>query len=189
MSLSNSTPRLAADRALLVVVDVQERLFPVMQSPETLKARLQCMVRGADLLGVPVLFSEQYTKGLGSTIEGLCDDDRHRRVEKTTFSCFGEPAFVSALHDGERDQIVFCGIEAHICVTQSAVDACRAGFEVFCLEDATSSRLEHTARIGHERMRQAGVVPLTVEGTLLELLDDCARPEFKEVLGLIRECD
>ncbi|MCA9322321.1 MAG: hydrolase [Planctomycetes bacterium] len=176
------------ERSLLVMVDVQERLVPVMRDAARMISRLSVLLRGCVVLGVPVLISEQYPRGLGPTLEVLSElVPEAQRIEKTSFSCTGSRAFNEALRATERDQIVLCGIEAHICVAQTALGLRRAGYEVFCVEDAVSSRLDDTRSIGIARMRAAGVLPGAVESVLFEWQDRCDREGFKSLSGLVKE--
>lgn len=175
------------DRSVLVLVDVQEKLFPLMQEKEVLEHRLRMLLRGAALLGVPILVTEQYKKGLGGTIAGLLDEVSATVVEKASFSCFGCEDFVEALRATEREQLVVCGIEAHICVMQTCLDGRREGYDVFCVEDAVSSRLAHARDLGVARMRAGGTASATAEGVLFEWLGRCDDDHFKAVLPLVRE--
>lgn len=177
----------AAEKSVLVVVDVQEKLFPLMQNRELLQSRIALLMQGAAKLGVPIIVTEQYVQGLGSTIPALGNLVPNQKIEKTTFSCFGESAFRQALRQTERSSVVLCGIEAHICVMQTAIDSIREGYDTFVVEDAVASRLEHAQALGIARMRQAGSATASAEGTLFEWLNRCDRPEFKDLLPLFKE--
>ncbi|MFT7617120.1 MAG: nicotinamidase-related amidase [Planctomycetota bacterium] len=176
-----------AEKSVLVVVDIQEKLFPLMHNKDALNDRVALLMQGASRLGVPILITEQYVQGLGATIPTLGDLVPSTKIEKTTFSCFGEPAFREALRQGERTSVVLCGIESHICVMQTALDAIAEGYDVFVVEDAVSSRLEHVRELGIQRMRQAGAITATAEGMLFEWLGRCDRSEFKDLLPLFKE--
>ncbi len=179
---------LQRDRALLVLVDVQEKLFPLMQNRRDLERRLVSLVAGFRLLSVPILVTEQNPKGLGPTIASLATaGDVEDVVTKTSFSCCGEPVFLEALRETERDQIILAGIETHICVAGTAIDLLARGYEVSVIADAVSTRLPHTHAIGLQRMMGAGVVPRTAEGVLFRLVGDSDRPEFKELLHLVKD--
>ena len=145
-----------ATDSVLVVVDVQEKLFPLMQDREALAERIAMLMRGANALSVPILVTEQYRQGLGETIPLLKSAAPAEYLEKTTFSCFGDVGFLAALGALGRSRLVLCGIEAHICVTQTALQAGEAGYAVHVAEDAVSSRLDHAKDLGIARMRAAG---------------------------------
>ena len=179
--------KLDRSRATLVVVDVQERLYPAMCEREVLAQNVARLVRGAALLGVPVVATEQYPKGLGRTIAAIADalPGSAPRVEKTAFSCMDEPAFRRAL-DPARDQVILTGIEAHVCVLQSGLDLVRAGFAVHVVEDAVASRAPASRRAGLARLHAAGAVPSTTEMALFELLRGKDDPAFKDVQALVK---
>ncbi len=182
-----SDPLASIKDSVLVVIDVQDKLFPLMQQRDLLAARIATLMRGADALGIPILLTEQYPQGLGHTVPELAAIGSPRLIEKTTFSCLGDEAFRDALRGLRRSRLVLCGIEAHICVMQTALEAVAAGYDVQLVEDAVSSRLEHAAAIGIARMRAAGALSATAEGCLFEWLTRCDRPEFKAMLPLFKE--
>ena len=179
--------RTPAEKSVLVVVDVQEKLFPLMQEKELLASRLAMLMRGAEVLNIPILVTEQYVKGLGHTIAALKSLPVTDTIEKVTFSCFGEAAFRETLRNLERTHLVLCGIEAHICVMQTALDGIAAGHDVLVVEDAVSTRLSHTRELGLQRMRGAGVASASAEGILFEWLESCEHQAFKSLLPLFKE--
>ncbi len=170
---------LARDRAALVVVDVQEgfRPYAVFSSVAESCAKL---LQAARILEVPRIVSEQYPKGLGHTAAevGLTDE---RPIEKTVFSAARADGFAL----GERDQAIVCGIETHVCVSQTVHDLLAQGVEVHVPADAVGSRHEIDYERGLERMERAGAVVGTVEAELFELLERAGTPEFKAVQRLI----
>jgi nicotinamidase-related amidase len=171
---------LVRDRAALVVVDVQEgfRSYPAFAPVADSCAKL---VQAARILEVPRLVSEQYPKGLGATAPevGLQDE---RRISKTVFSA----ARADGFDLGERDQAIVCGIETHVCVSQTIHDLLEQGLEVHVPADAVGSRHEIDYQRGLERLEDAGAVVSTVEAVLFELLGRAGTPEFKAVQELIR---
>ncbi|MCB9831772.1 MAG: hydrolase [Planctomycetes bacterium] len=185
--ISSESSLAAIDDSVLLVVDLQEKLFPLMQEQDVLLARVQMLMRAAETLDLPILVTEQYPSGLGRTLRALDGIGRQRRLEKTTFSCFGDEGVVAALRETRRRRLVLCGIEAHICVMQTALEALDAGWEVQVVEDAVASRLPHAAALGIARMRQAGAVTASAEGQIFEWLRRCDRPEFKSLLPLFKE--
>jgi nicotinamidase-related amidase len=170
---------LQRDRAALVVVDVQEGFRPY-ESFAGVAASCAKLLAAARILGVPALVSEQYPKGLGHSAPELGLQDEPR-IEKTAFSAVRADGF--DLHD--RAQAVVCGIEAHVCVSQTVHDLLDRGIEVHVPADAVGSRHEIDYERGLERMERAGAVVSTVEGSLFELLGRAGTPEFKEVQKLI----
>jgi nicotinamidase-related amidase len=170
---------LQRDRAALVVVDVQEgfRPYDVFAGVAAACAKL---LAGARILGVPALVSEQYPKGLGHSAPELGLQDEPR-IEKTVFSAARADGF--DIHG--RAQAIVCGIETHVCISQTVHDLLEAGVEVHVPADAVGSRHEIDYERGLERMERAGAVVTTVEGSLFELLGRAGTPEFKEVQKLI----
>jgi nicotinamidase-related amidase len=170
---------LARDRAALVVVDVQEgfRSYAAFAGVAAASAKL---LEAARLLEVPALVSEQYPKGLGHTAAevGL---EREPRIEKTVFSAVRADGFELA----GRDQVVVCGIETHVCVSQTVHDLLERGVEVHVPADAVGSRHQIDYERGLERMERAGAVVTTVEAALFELLERAGTPEFKAVQKLV----
>jgi nicotinamidase-related amidase len=170
---------LARDRAALIVVDVQEgfRPYPVFASVAESCAKL---MQAARLLDVPRLVSEQYPKGLGHTAPevGLQDEPR---IEKTVFSAARAEGFDLQ----GREQAIVCGIEAHVCVSQTVHDLLAQGIEVHVPADAVGSRHDVDYNRGLERMERAGAVVSTVEASLFELLERAGTPEFKAIQKLI----
>jgi nicotinamidase-related amidase len=170
---------LARDRAALVVVDVQEAFRPYA-SFERVAGACATLLAGARLLEVPALVSEQYPKGLGRTVPevGL---DREQPLEKTVFSAVRAERFDL----GGRDQAIVCGIETHVCVSQTVHDLLDRGVEVHVPADAVGSRHAIDYERGLERLQRAGAVVTTVEAALFEMLERAGTPEFKAVQKLI----
>jgi nicotinamidase-related amidase len=170
---------LSRDRAALVVVDVQEgfRPYPVFAGVAAACAKL---VQAARILGLPALVSEQYPKGLGPSAPEL-DLHDEPRIEKTVFSAVRAEGFDI---DG-AEQALVCGIEAHVCVSQTVHDLLAEGIEVHVPADAVGSRHDIDYQRGLERMERAGAVVTTVEAALFELLERAGTPEFKAIQKLI----
>jgi nicotinamidase-related amidase len=170
---------LTRDRATLVVVDVQESFRPYAVFDHVAGACAK-LVQAARILEVPALVSEQYPKGLGHTATevGITDEPL---IEKTVFSA----ARADGFDLGNRDQAIVCGIETHVCVSQTVHDLLAAGIEVHVPADAVGSRHEIDYERGLERMQRAGAIVSTVEAALFELLERAGTPEFKAVQKLI----
>ena len=171
------------DRAVLVVVDVQEAFRPAVLDFERVAKNAAVLVEGAQALGVPVVVTEQYPKGLGRTVPEVAEHlNGSEPVEKTCFSA----ARADGFDTGGRDQALVCGIESHVCVSQTAHDLLDRGLEVHVARDAVSSRTEENRELGIHKMERAGAVVTSVETALFELLGEAGTPEFKTVQGLIR---
>jgi nicotinamidase-related amidase len=173
------------DRAALIVVDIQEKLLPPIFQKEQLVRNAQLLIRLAGILKMPTLLSTQYSKGLGNTIPevaSLLPDAK--AIEKMAFSCFGSDVFCSALKrlPGNRNTVILCGMESHICVAQTALAALREGYLVQVASDAVSSRTEWNWKIGLERMRAAGAVISSTEMVIYEALRSSGTSEFKDML-------
>jgi nicotinamidase-related amidase len=178
---------LESQRSILLVVDVQERLAPAISGSDLLVDRISTLLRAAAELGVPVLATEQYSKGLGHTIKPLAGLlPAGSVVEKIHFNAAFEPGFVERLRELDRPQIVVTGTEAHICVLQTTLGLKEAGFDCFLVADAVGSRDPDNRRLGMERMRANGVEIVTSEMVMFEWLRRGATPAFKKVLPLIR---
>lgn len=178
---------LSSERSALLVVDVQERLEPAVHAHDRVVRNVGILLDSARQLGIPVLASEQYPKGLGSTVAAV----RERLpvdavVEKIHFSCTAEPGFVQRLDAFARDQIVLCGMEAHVCVMQTALGLRAMGRKVYIVADATSSRSPGNAELGVERMRENGVEIVTTEMVVFEWLQRAGTPDFKALIELIK---
>ena len=171
----------------LIVIDVQERLSAVMQKREQLLERCARLIKGFQLLKLPVLATEQYPKGLGRTEAPLAELLRSTEIiEKQKFGCMGVPAFDRAVAALGTKQLVLCGIESHVCVQQTALDLAAADYRVHIAADAVTSRHEEDERTALSRMRDAGITITTSEAVLFELLESSEAPEFKEIAKLVK---
>jgi len=172
----------------LVVIDVQEAFRSVIPEFATVASRISTAVRGCQVLGVPVLVTEQYPKGLGPTAEEISFvlPDDHSAFEKTAFSSCGAVSFVAKLEELGAKQIVICGLETHICVSQTAHDLLDRSFQVHVLTDCVCSRFEYNKAAGLAKMQQSGVIPSSVEMALFELMRDSRHEQFKEIQALIK---
>jgi nicotinamidase-related amidase len=171
---------LERDRAALVVVDVQEGFRPYASFAGVAQACAK-LVRAARILDVPRVVSEQYPRGLGHTAPEVGLEEGERVIEKTVFSA----ARAEGFDLGGRDQVVLCGIETHVCVSQTVHDLLGRGVEVHVPADAVGSRHAIDYERGLERLERAGAVVTTVEAALFELLERAGTPEFKAVQKLI----
>jgi nicotinamidase-related amidase len=176
---------LEADLCVLVVIDIQEKLLPPIFQKEQLIRNSQLLTRLAGILKMPILMTTQYAKGLGSTVPEIASLlPEIEAIDKQLFSCFGSDVFCSVLKrlPGNRNTLLLCGMESHICVMQTALGALREGYRVHIASDAVSSRTEWNWKIGLERMRSAGAILSSTEMMIYELLRSSGAPEFKEML-------
>jgi nicotinamidase-related amidase len=182
---------LSRDKSQLLIVDVQEKLLPTMSDPERVVERCVRLVRAARALEIPITFSEQYPSGLGPTVAPLREALEYAGsvIEKVDFSCLKGDALRERLHELRRKgrpQVVVGGIEAHVCVTQTAIDLEDQGFEAFVVADATSSRAKSSRRLALARMLKSGVDVVDSEMVVFEWLGKAGTPEFKELLALVK---
>ncbi|HST50985.1 MAG TPA: isochorismatase family protein [Pyrinomonadaceae bacterium] len=175
-------------RAALAVIDVQESFRPHIPDFAEVAARVALVTQAAQMLGIPVVVTEQYPKGLGHTageIRAVLPEG-FEAVEKTAFSSCGAREFVARLERAGAHQIMLCGIEAHVCVNQTAHDLIALGFQVHLLTDCISSRAEQNKRIGVEKMLRSGALPSSIELALFELMRDARHEQFKAIQKLIK---
>jgi nicotinamidase-related amidase len=180
---------LEAERCALIVIDIQEKLLPPILQKEQLVKNSQLLIRLAGILKLPALVSTQYAKGLGDTIPEITSLlPETRAIDKQMFSCFGSDVFCSQLKrlPGNRNTVLLCGMESHICVAQTALAALREGYIVHVASDAVSSRTEWNWKIGLERMRAAGAVISSTEMIIYEMLRSSGAPAFKELLPYLK---
>jgi nicotinamidase-related amidase len=174
------------DRSQLLMVDIQERLLPAMSDPATVVKNGGRLLEAARTLAVPVVVSEQYPAGLGRTVPELANLAPANSVhEKVEFSCFANPALHAALSGATRQTVIF-GIEAHVCVLQSAIEMAAAAHDVTVVVDAIGSRAPESKEVALRRMQDGGVRLATTEMVLFEWLRRAGTPEFKAISRLIR---
>ncbi len=177
---------LTLKKTLLVIVDIQDKLARVMPERDALVESVSRLIRGAGVLGVPILFTEQNPAGLGPTVPELRPLLGGEPIVKRAFSCCGEPAFVQALRASGRRQVLLAGMETHVCVYQTARDLRADGFEVEVVVDAVASRTAANRAVGLEKIRAAGAGVTSVEAALFELLGVADGPSFKEILQIVK---
>src|ERR1700693_4268942 len=180
---------LEAEQCALLGVDIQEKLLPPIFQKEQLVRNSKLLIRAAGALKIPAMVSTQYAKGLGNTvaeIASLLPDTVP--IDKDRFSCFGSEAFCTLLKrlPGNRNTLLLCGMESHICVAQTALAALRGGYLVHVASDAVGSRSEWNWKIGLERMRAAGALISSTEMIIYELLGGSGTAEFKQMLQYLK---
>lgn len=172
---------LRRDRAALLVIDMQEGFRKAIVGFETVARRAEILARGARAIGLPAILTEQYPRGLGTTVASIAELIDGPALEKTVFSA----ARAEGFELGGRDQVLLCGIEAHVCVAQSALDLLARGVEVHIAADAVASRDPADRDTALRRLEAAGAVITSTEAALFELLEAAGTPEFKEVQRLL----
>ena len=178
--------RLDRKSACVVVVDVQERLTPVMWNFGSTEKYIRALAQTARQLDLPVMATEQYPKGLGATIASVRELLPADPLVKMHFSCGADPEFTRALAGTGRKQVLLSGIESHVCVFQTARDLLDQGYEVFVCADAVTSRLEEHRRVALELMRDLGAVITSAETSIFDLLHTAGTPEFKAVSQFVK---
>lgn len=175
------------DRSLLVVIDVQGKLAGMM-SDLTYLRHVQGMIRIAQILGIPVVVTEQAPEKIGETVREVKTlFSEFHPVIKQTFSCCAEPRFIDELKRYDRTQMIVCGIESHVCVYQTVRDLRALGYDVQLVTDAVSSRSKHNAQIGIERCAQDGAKLTSLEMLVTELIQSTAHPKFREIMAMLKE--
>lgn len=178
---------LEIEKTLLVVIDVQERLLRVMHEKEALVANTQKLIKGLQVLGVPVLVTEQYPQGLGPTmpdIAGLVPE--FHPFAKMCFSCWENDEFRTKFEQFNRKQVLVCGIEGHVCVYQTVRDLAARGYETFFVADAISSRTAENRLLSFDMMKQCGGLITGTETVLFELLKAAGSDSFKKISQIVK---
>jgi nicotinamidase-related amidase len=179
--------RILANDTVGLIIDMQERLYPLVQESDQLTKNTGILIEGLKAIGIKILVTEQYTKGLGFTIEPikllLSDIDF---VEKQAFSCCDEPAFYEELTLTGARYVIVAGIETHVCVMQTAIDLLNSGYIPVIVEDCVSSRSSNDKNMAIERMRKEGAIITTYESILFELLRYSGTEAFKKVSRLVK---
>jgi nicotinamidase-related amidase len=175
------------NKALLLVIDIQEKFKPILFNPDRVITGTQQMITCCNQLDVPVVVTEQYPKGLGTTVPELQNALKPNTpvLEKTSFGCCGEPSIADALAQFNRKQIMVCGIEAHVCVNQTVLELLNQDYEVFLIEDAIGTRNPDNYHIALRKLTQLGAIPSCVEMALFELMRSSRHPQFRAVQQII----
>lgn len=175
------------ENSIGVVVDIQTRLYPLIHEHETLTRNNTILIKGLRALKMPIVVTQQYTQGLGPTIPEIEDAlGEYKHIEKTAFSCCGEPHFNEELARSAKMHVIVCGIETHVCVMQTVIDLIGQGYIPIVVEDCVGSRKPNDKVMAVERMRQAGAIITTYESILFELLKYSGTDEFREISRLVK---
>jgi nicotinamidase-related amidase len=181
----HATQMSAKDTGLLVI-DVQEKLMPKIPRAAEIISNIAFLVDAAKQLAMPIQATEQYPRGLGSTVAELAQR-LPDRPDKVGFSCCAIPAVVEKFRAAVRPKVVLCGIEAHVCVLQTALDLLALDFRVYIVADAVASRYDVDKQYALERMQRAGCILVTTETAVFEWMGGSDHPAFKTISGLIQE--
>src|SRR5574344_2112399 len=176
------------ENTLVVLIDIQERLVNMLTNKDEIIKTTSTLLHGTNILELPAILTEQYPKGLGSTInevKNIVNKD-NSFIEKTSFSAYQTPEFKQKIKSLNKKNIIICGIETHICVYQTVCELIESGYNVIVAKDACASRTQLSYNTGLELMKDNGAHISTVETVLFELLKTSRHPKFKEVQNLIK---
>ena len=186
--MATSSGLIHPENTVLVVVDLQEKLTPAIDGIDDVLGNTKKLLHLASILSLKTLATTQYRKGLGDTVTEVTELLNAEPIDKICFGCMGDDIFnqqlAAALPDGGT--VLLCGVEAHICVNQTALGALAKGYNVHVAADAVGSRTSGNRQIGIQRMRDAGAVISSTEMAIYELLGDSRRPEFKQMLPYLK---
>ena len=181
---------LRREDTLLVVVDMQEPFLRHIHDRDRLLENVLLLIQSANILGIPILPTSQYAERMGGVVpEVAAALPVHHAIDtldKLCFSCVGQSDFLNAVHASRRHQILLCGVETHICVSQTALDLVANGYQAHVAADAVSSRTLEKHKLGMERLRDSAVLPCAAEAAVYELLREAGSPQFKAVLKLVK---
>ncbi|NLP35637.1 MAG: hydrolase [Clostridiales bacterium] len=180
--------RILAEDTMAIVIDFQERLMPVIRNHEQLIHNSEILMKGLKVLGVPMLVTQQYTKGLGMSVEPITAvfGDEFTYYDKTTFSCLDDENIRKAVEGMGKKNVIVCGAEAHICVLQTVIDLIDMGYNVILVEDCIGSRKEKDYETALRRAMVEGAIPATYESILYELTRVSKTDKFKEISRLTK---
>lgn len=179
--------RITKENTIGLIVDIQERLFPVMHEKATLLKNCEILIEGLKVLNIPLLVSQQYTKGLGETLPEIQNIiPRFNPIEKLDFSCHDVPEIRAKLQELNARNIIICGIESHVCVLQTAVDMKDAGLNPIVVMDCVSSRKKESIELAQERFYREGIMTTSYESILFELTRVAGTDEFKAISKLVK---
>lgn len=179
--------RIERENCMGLIIDIQERLFPVMDGKENLLANCTRLIEGLRILGIPMSVTQQYSKGLGNTVNEIgALFPEFTPIEKNTFSCMDEPLFAVHLSNSGKTNVLICGIESHVCVLQTAVDLKENGYHPIVIADCISSRNPEEKQIALNRFLLEGIRISTTESILFELTRYSGTAEFKAISKIVK---
>ncbi len=178
---------LEKENTVLVVIDVQGRLATLMQNHERLFENVNRMIKAAEVLDIPIVWTEQIPDKLGATVPEIKKNlESVELLTKSSFSCCGGPGFNERLKKLGRNQVLITGIETHVCVYQTCIDLLKGSYEVHLVKDAVSSRIDSNYHLGVERIKDAGATMTSVEMCLFEMLKVAEGDRFKEIIKIVK---
>ena len=186
MNIQRNIGRLSIEETALLVIDIQERLMPVIHNPTMIFENTNRLLKGAEVLDLPILISEQYPKGLQHTCRQIELPGDYALFEKICFSCIQSDPIVDKLRSLSIKSLIVCGVEAHICVLKTVLDALQEGFDVHVIADAVSSRTPANRQLALDRMRQSGAFIASTEMVLFQLIETAGNQTFKQISGIIK---
>ncbi len=184
--MSKKIGRTNPAKTAFVLIDIQERLLPHISNNEEVVANANKLIKGAEIAGAKLLVTEQYPKGLGSTDKAVELPENCNITEKMCFSCMQSEEFLQRLKDTKVKSLVLFGIETHICVFKTALDALRKGFDVHVVADAVGSRTDKNRNIAIKRMAQSGAYIVSTEMILFQMIEEAGNDTFKAISRLIK---
>jgi len=178
---------LSIEKTTLLIIDIQERILPVIHQSNIVVENTIKLIKGFNVLGLPIYYTEQYPKGLGKTVSSIKDELENREAfQKLSFSCSGAADLFNELERKNLSQVVVCGIESHVCVQQTVLDLLANKFQVNLAADAISSRKIKDYEIALSRMEKSGAEVTTAEAILFELLNVCGTDKFKQISRIVK---
>jgi nicotinamidase-related amidase len=180
--------RILRNDTIAIVIDIQAKLFPLIDGAPELENCSNKLIRGLKLLNIPIIVTEQYPIGIGYTIESVkaALGEDYKPIEKLSFSCCGSPDFMDMVKKSGRRNLIIIGIESHVCVQQTVIDLQAEGFQSVVIEDCVSSRAAANKRIAIERMRSEGAIITSYESILFELLVASDADEFRGISKIVK---
>ena len=177
------------DNTVLVGIDFQEKLMPAMKNSDDVQDKTVKLIKGCRTFGIPMIFTQQYTKGFGMSIEKIqkaVTDKEFSWIEKSSFSAVGSPEFLDRLRAEGRNTVLMSGVEAHVCVLQTAIELVEKGFNVYYVVDCMVSRSDVDKEFALKRAIQSKIMLTTMESALFELLKGADKPGFKEISKIVK---
>ena len=185
--VNTSYSRIKKEETVAVIIDVQEKLYPLISNNEKMTMNITRLIKGLKVLEIPMLITQQYTKGIGETITPIKEAiGEFSHIEKLSFSCCGDPIFLDALKKLGRKNVIITGIESHVCVLQTALDLIDMGYQPVLIEDCVSSRNLNDKKYALKRMKSAGAILSTYESILFELTVVSGTEQFKAISRIVK---
>lgn len=179
--------RITRDNCTGLIIDIQEKLLPVISNKDNLLANCVKLTTGLQILNIPIAVTQQYSKGLGATASEISSlFQPFKFFEKNSFSCLDEPLYAEYLTNSGRTNVLICGIESHVCVLQTAIDLQEKGYHPIVISDCISSRQLSEIQVVLQRFALEGILVSTVESILFELTRFATAPEFKSISKLVK---